>query len=147
MRPGNVADYDERVASWLLKADPDDYGFTELQRDQRTAWTGVKNAQALSHMRSIRRGDEVFIYHTGDEKRIVGIASAAGDPYPDPDADDEKRAVIDIKVVRALKRPVSLAQVKADKAFKQFLLVRNSRLSVMPVAPDIRAAILELAGE
>ena len=135
------------MPTWLLKSDPDDYGFAELLRDRRTAWTGVRNALALSHLRAISRGDEILIYHTGDKKEIVGIAIAASETYPDPAASDAKRTVIDIKVDRALKLPVSLAQIKADRRFKDFSLVRNSRLSVMPVPPAMRAAIFELAGE
>ena len=118
---------------WLLKTEPSTYAWADLVRERRATWDGVSNPTALSHLRAMRKGDEAFVYHTGDEKAIVGIARVASDPYPDPKLSDPKRVVVDLEPVRALKGPVTLASVKADKRFADFALVRISRLSVMPV--------------
>lgn len=118
---------------WLLKTEPSTYAWADLVRERRATWDGVSNPTALSHLRAMRKGDEAFVYHTGDEKAIVGIARVASDPYPDPKLSDAKRVVVDLEPVRALKAPVTLASVKADKRFAGFALVRISRLSVMPV--------------
>jgi predicted RNA-binding protein with PUA-like domain len=132
---------------WLLKTEPSSYSFADLQRDKRTAWTGVTNAAALIHMRTMRKGDLAFIYHTGDEKQIVGVAEVISNPYPDPEADNPKFVAVDLKPKRALKQLVTLAQIKADARFKEFDLVRNSRLSVMPVPAGLESAILRMAGD
>jgi len=134
------------MAYWLLKTEPGDYSYDDLVRDKRTRWSGVTNPVALKHMRSARKGDLAMIYHTGDEKQIVGIAELAGEPYADPDADDERIVAFDIKPRRKLERPVTLAAVKADPMFKNFELVRISRLSVMPVDPQTWEALLRMGG-
>jgi predicted RNA-binding protein with PUA-like domain len=121
---------------WLLKTEPSSYSYADLERDRRTTWDGVSNPVALRNLRSMKQGDECFIYHTGDEKRIVGVAKVAKAAYPDPKADDPKLVVIDLTPIRALKRPVTLAEIKADKRFASWELVRQPRLSVMPVSPD-----------
>lgn len=131
---------------WLVKSDPDDYGFAELERDKRTRWEGVRNPQALLYLRSMVKGDAVLIYHTGAEKRIVGVAEVAANPYIDPEADDDRAAVVDLRPKARLARPVTLAEIKADERFAEFALVRNSRLSVMPVAEAQWAAVLTLGG-
>jgi predicted RNA-binding protein with PUA-like domain len=123
---------------WLLKTEPSSYSYTDLERDRRTTWDGVSNPVALRNLRSMKQGDDCFIYHTGDEKRIVGIAKVAKEAYPDPKAADPKLVVIDLTPVRALKRPVTLAEIKADKRFAGWELVRQPRLSVMPVSADQR---------
>ena len=135
------------MAHWLLKTEPGDYSFADLVRDKRTVWTGVSNPVALKNIRQMRDGDLAFIYHTGDEKQIVGIAEVASDPYPDPKAKDARLVVVNLKAKRSLKTPVTLAQIKADARFKEFALVRISRLSVMPVTDAIWKALLALAGE
>ena len=135
------------MAHWLLKTEPGDYSFADLMRDKRTVWTGVSNPVALKNIRQMRDGDLAFIYHTGDEKQIVGIAEVASDPYPDPKAKDERLVVVDLKAKHSLKTPVTLAQVKADARFKEFALVRISRLSVMPVTDSLWKALLAMAGE
>ena len=135
------------MASWLLKTEPTEYSFADLVRDKRTSWTGVTNAAALNHMRAMHRGDLAFIYHTGDEKQIVGVAEVVADPHPDPDADNPKLVAVDLKPKRALKKPIMLSQIKADARFKDFSLVRISRLSVMPVPQGLWSAILKMAGE
>ena len=123
---------------WLLKTEPSSYSYSDLERDRRTTWDGVSNPVALRNLRSMEQGDECFIYHTGDEKRIVGIAKVAKAAYPDPKADDPKLVVIDLTPVRALNRPVTLAEIKADKRFAGWELVRQPRLSVMPVSAEQR---------
>ena len=118
---------------WLLKTEPSTYSFADLEREKRAVWDGVANALALKHLRSMKRGDLSFIYHTGNEKQIVGIAEMTSDPYPDPKENDSKLAVIDLKPRERLPRPVTLAEIKASKEFQDFELVRMGRLSVMPV--------------
>jgi predicted RNA-binding protein with PUA-like domain len=124
------------MKSWLVKEEPTHYSFDDLVRDKQTSWTGVKNPLAQKHLRSIRKGDRIFFYHTGDEKAVVGVAKAAGDAYPDPADPSGKLYAVNVAPVRKLKGPVTLASVKADKFFAAFPLVRMSRLSVMPVSDD-----------
>ena len=121
------------MAQWLVKEEPDHYGFDQLVRDRQTVWAGVKNPLAQKHLRSIRRGDRIFYYHTGKEKAVVATATAASDAYPDPNDASGKVSVVDIVPDKKLSRPVTLAEIKADHAFATFPLVRMSRLSVMPV--------------
>ena len=121
------------MANWLVKEEPDHYGYDALVRDGRTVWAGVRNPLAQKHLRSIRKGDRIFYYHTGKEKAVVAIAKAASDAYTDPKDKDAKLAVIDVVPERKLARPVTLKEIKADAAFASFPLVRMSRLSVMPV--------------
>ena len=103
-------------------------------KDKKTVWSGVKNPLAQKHLRSVKKGDRIFYYHTGDEKSVVGIAKALGDAYADPADPAGKASVVDVAPVEKLPRPVTLAEIKADAAFKDFALVRISRLSVMPVS-------------
>lgn len=119
---------------WLLKTEPSDYSYDDLERDGSTVWDGVGNNLALKHMREVQKGDEAFIYHTGSERQIVGVAEIVSDPYPDPRAPDSKRVVFDIEPRRRLAKPVTLQQVKEDSSMRDFDLVRISRLSVMPVS-------------
>lgn len=132
---------------WLLKTEPGDYTYGDLERDRHTVWDGVKNNLALKNLRQIQPGDLALIYHTGKERRAVGIAKITSIPYPDPKLDDPKRTVVDLESVRPLNHPVSLAQIKADESFDRFDLVRLPRLSVMSVDPGYWQRILELAGE
>jgi predicted RNA-binding protein with PUA-like domain len=119
--------------NWLFKEEPTHYSFDDLAKDKRTIWSGVKNPLAQKHLHAVRKGDRIFYYHTGDEKSVVGIAKALGDAYPDPNDNTGKQAVVDVAPVKKLPRGVRLAEIKADAAFKDFPLVRISRLSVMPV--------------
>ena len=119
--------------NWLFKEEPANYSFDALVKDEQTIWSGVKNPLAQKHLRSVRKGDRIFYYHTGDEKSVVGIATALGDAYADPEDKNGKAHVVDVGPVKKLARPVTLAEIKADKAFADFPLVRISRLSVMPV--------------
>jgi predicted RNA-binding protein with PUA-like domain len=122
------------MPTWLFKEEPTHYSFDQLVRDGRTTWSGVKNALAQKHLRSIKKGDRVLYYHTGDEKAIVAVATAAGDAYPDPDDKSGKSFVVEIVPGKRLARPVTLAEIKAAPVFAGFELVRLSRLSVMPVS-------------
>lgn len=123
------------MANWLFKAEPEHYSFADLERDGETVWDGVANNQALLHLRMVAKQDLVFCYHTGDEKAVVGIMQVVRDPYPDPKETDARLVVVDVQPVRRLARPVTLTEIKADPIFTKWDLVRNSRLSVMPVSP------------
>jgi predicted RNA-binding protein with PUA-like domain len=135
------------VAFWLLKADPGDYGYGHLEKEGRAVWDGVSNPLALKHMRAARRRDQVFIYHTGREKAVVGLAEIVSDPFPDPQAGDERRVVLALRPRRRLAQPVSLKTIRADSHFADFPLVRMPRLSVMPVPAALWKRLLALAGE
>ena len=121
---------------WLFKTEPTVYSFQQLQKDKKTMWDGVKNNLALKNLKDISKGDEILIYHTGDEKAAVGVARALGGAYPDPSQKNPKLLVVDIEAVRSLTRPVTLAEVKANKKLANFDLVRLSRLSIMKVNDD-----------
>ena len=121
------------MAQWLVKEEPEHYSYDQLEKDRRTVWAGVKNPLAQKHLRTIRKGDRIFYYHTGKEKAVVATARAAGDAYPDPKDPSGKLYVVDVVADKKLPRPVTLAEIKADRAFASFALVRMSRLSVMPV--------------
>ena len=118
---------------FLVKEEPTHYSFDDFVKDRGTTWSGVKNPLAQKHLRSIKKGDLVFYYHTGDEKAVIGIAKATGDAYPDPADKAGKAHVVDLQPVKKLSRPVTLADVKADKRFADFPLTYMPRLSVMPV--------------
>ncbi|QEL17064.1 EVE domain-containing protein [Limnoglobus roseus] len=123
------------MAHWLFKQEPEEYSFADLEAAGRTTWDGVSNPVALKHLRSLAVGDQVFYYHTGKEKAIVGIAEVVTVPRPDPK--NEKLVVVGIKPVRKLATPVTLAAIKANPAFAEWELVRIARLSVMPVPPPL----------
>ena len=130
---------------WILKTEPGTYSFDRLVSERRAVWDGVTNALALKHIRSMAKGDHAGIYHTGDEKALVGLARIASDPYPDPKGDDPKLAVVDIEAGDRLAHPVTLATIKADPAFAELGLVRMSRLSVVPVPADQWKRLMTLA--
>ena len=132
--------------NWLFKEEPTHYGYDELVKDKKAVWSGVKNPLAQKHLRSVKKGDQIFYYHTGDEKSVVGIAKALGDAYPDPDDATGKAYVVNVGPVKRLSRPVTLKEIKADAWFKDFALVRISRLSVMPVSDAEWKRIETLAG-
>ena len=134
------------MAQWLVKEEPDHYGYAALERDGRTVWSGVRNPLAQKHLRSIRKGDRIFYYHTGKEKAVVATARAASDAYPDPADSSGKLYAVDIVPVERLPRPVTLGEIKADTAFSRFPLVRMSRLSVMPVTDVEWVAVEKIAG-
>ena len=130
---------------WLLKTEPSAYSFAQLQREKRTVWDGVKNPMALKNLAQVQKGDRLFIYHTGDEKAVVGTATALGPAYPDPKKNDPKLLVIEIAAAAPLPRPVTLAEIKADPKFRGWDLVRLPRLSVMPVSDDHAEEIERMA--
>ena len=134
------------MASFLFKTEPSTYSYADLARDKRAVWDGVSNPVALRHLAVVRKGDTVVIYHTGDEKRAVGLARATSDSYPDPKLGDPKRLVVDLKPERALPRAVTLATVKADPVLRTTELARLPRLSVMPFTAAQFERLLELAG-
>ena len=132
------------MAYWLLKTEPSEYSFADLVREKRAVWSGVSNAAALKNMRAMGKGDEVLIYHTGDEKAVVGTAVIAKSAYPDPDEDDPKRVVADVAPKKALAKPVTLAAIKADPRFAEWGLVKIGRLSVVPTSKEQFLAILAM---
>ena len=132
------------MAHWLVKTEPSTYSYEDLAKQGRATWDGVANVVALKHLRAMAPGDDVLVYHTGDVKAAVGLARVVSAPYPDPKAKDAKLTVVDLEAVRALARPVTLAEVKADPVFADFVLVRQGRLSVMPVPPPLWKRLLAL---
>jgi len=130
---------------WLFKTEPNSYSFDALEREKRTVWDGVKNNAARKNLRAVARGDQVYIYHTGNEKAVIGIAKAVSGPYQDPESSDAKAVVVDVAVVKRLERPVTLAELKARPGLATFPLVRLPRLSVMPVTATEWSTIERLA--
>ncbi|MDE1863141.1 MAG: EVE domain-containing protein [Thaumarchaeota archaeon] len=128
---------------WLLKQEPGTYNYEMLEKDGRTVWDGVHNNLALKHIRAMKKGDRAIFYHTGDEKQAVGIVEITTNPYPNPDEDDNRYVVMDVRPARSLKRPVTLAEIKNDPKFKNWVLLRISRLSVMPVPKALWDEILK----
>ena len=135
------------MAYWLLKTEPSEYSYSDLERDKQAVWDGVNNNLALQHLRRMRKGDLAIIYHTGAEKAAVGVAELGSDPYPDRKLKDLKRVVVDIKSRNRLKRPVPLGEIKNHPRLKTFELVRISRLSVMPVSEEVWKILMEMSKE
>jgi predicted RNA-binding protein with PUA-like domain len=119
---------------WLVKTEPSTYSWEDLMRDKKTGWDGVRNYQARNNLKAMKKGDLVFLYHSMDDKAIVGIGKITKENYPDPK--DNEWVAVEIAPVRKLKKPVTLAQIKADKRFTNMALVKSSRLSVQPVKAD-----------
>src|SRR5262249_39079152 len=134
------------MAHWLFKTEPSEYSYADLTRDKRVVWEGVANPTALGHLRAVKKGDVVAIYHTGNEKSVVGLAEVTRGPYPDPRLGDPRRVVVDLKPAPALAVPGPLADFRVDPVLKPPALVRISRLSVMPLPPAHFARVLERAG-
>ena len=130
---------------WLLKTEPSEFSYSDLESRKRAVWDGVTNNTALMHIRAMRKGDRALIYHSGGEKSVVGLADIVSDPYPDPKAGDAKLVVVDIAPAGVLSRPVALAAIKKEKDFASFALVRFSRLSVMPVPAPLWKRLLAMA--
>ncbi len=133
------------MALWLFKEEPDTYSFADLVNDGTTTWSGVTNPLAQKNLRTVKKGDRIFFYHTGSEKAVVGIMEAAADASPDPDDAAGKRVVVTVKPVRKLNKTVTLAAIKADKVFANWELVRIARLSVMPVPENLWKKIEAMA--
>ena|SRR5579872_1477122 len=135
------------MAHWLVKSEPSVYGWDQFVKDKQTFWDGVRNYAARIHLRAMKKGDEVFFYHSNEGTDIVGIAKVVKEHYQDPTTDDDAWVAVDLKPVRKLRQPVSLAQIKTDKRLANMALVRLGRLSVQPVTEEEWATVLELAGE
>ncbi len=146
MKRDDMAEQNSGNRFWLLKTEPEVYSFADLQRDTMTVWDGVANNTALMNIRAMRPGDHALIYHSGDERQAVGIAQITSAPYADPKQTDQKLVVVDIKPLRLLAQPVTLAAVKADPFFASFTLVKQGRLSVVAVTPDQWMRLLAMAG-
>lgn len=130
---------------WILKTEPSTYGFDDLVREKRGVWDGVANPVALKNMRAMAVDDSVMIYHTGDPKAIIGLAKVVRTAYPDPKLKDARMVVVDLEAGQRLPKPVTLAAIKADPAFADLALVRQGRLSVVPVPAALWARILAMA--
>jgi len=134
------------MAHWLLKTEPSSYSFDMLEKDGRAVWDGVTNPVALRNLREVQVGEEIVLYHTGEERAAVGWAQVVRAAYPDPKAKDSKLVVIDIAPRGRLKNPVSLATLKADPGFGMSPLIRQGRLSVVPLTDEQWAQLKRLAG-
>jgi len=132
------------MAYWILKTEPSTYSFADLQKSGRAVWDGVANPVALKNLRAMAVGDEVMIYHTGDEKAVVGLARVVTAAYPDPKQDDPRLVVVDLEAGKPVPTPVSLKAIKADPAFADLALVRQGRLSVVPVSAALWARLLTM---
>lgn len=130
---------------WLVKTEPDTFSWDDLVKDKKTVWDGVRNFQARSHLKNMKKGDLVFIYHTGDEKAVVGIGKVLQEGYPEPK--DKDWVAVDLGPQEKLKKPVTLAQVKGDKKLSDMVLVRAARLSVQPVKPEEFDRIIAMSEE
>jgi len=131
---------------WLVKQEPEDFSWADFVKEKGTAWTGVRNFQARNNLHAMRKGDPVLFYHSGSGKEIVGIARVARAAYPDPTAADGDWSCVDLKPVKALKRPIPLAVIKADTILRDMALVKQSRLSVMPVSEAQFKGVLHRGG-
>jgi len=134
------------MAHWLLKSEPSSYSWDQLVKDKRTSWTGVRNFQASANLKAMKAGDRCFFYHSGEGKEIVGIAEVVKAAYPDPTDKEGKAVAVDVKAVEPVKQPVTLAAIKADSKFKEFKLVRQSRLSVVPVSDEHLKLLMKMSG-
>jgi predicted RNA-binding protein with PUA-like domain len=132
---------------WIVKTEPSTYSYDDLASQKTAVWDGVKNNLALKHLREMKPGDQVLVYHTGDEKAVVGIAEVVSLPYADPKQKDPKLTVVDLRADGRLPRAVSLAEIKKDRAFADLALVRIGRLSVMPASADQFKRLLKLGGQ
>jgi predicted RNA-binding protein with PUA-like domain len=133
------------MAHWLIKSEPATYAWDQLVKDKRTSWTGVRNAQAAINLKAMKPGDLCFFYHSGEGKEIVGIAKVTKAAYPDPTDKAGKAVTVDVAAVEPVKQAVTLAAIKADPAFADFKLVRQSRLSVVPVGDEHWKRILKMS--
>ncbi len=130
---------------WLVKSEPEAYSWSDLLKDGKTAWTGVRNFAARNNLRAMRAGDRVFFYHSGEEKTVVGLARVAREFYPDPTADGGDWSAVDLAPEKTLAKPVTLAQIKADKVLNEMVLAKQARLSVSPVTEAQLKQLLKLS--
>jgi predicted RNA-binding protein with PUA-like domain len=131
---------------WLVKQEPEAYSFDDLVKDGTTDWTGVRNFQARNNLKAMKKGDKVLFYHSVSEKSVVGITEVSKESYPDPTDSEGKWIAVEIKAAKKLKNPVTLEQIKANGALNNIALVRQSRLSVLPLTKDEYEEILSMAG-
>ena len=131
---------------WLVKSEPETYSRSQLVKDGKTVWTGVRNYAARLNLRAMKKGDAVFFYHSGESKSVVGLARVVKEFYPDPTAGEEDWSCVDIAAEKALAKPVTLADIKADKILHEMKLVKQSRLSVSPLTKEQFERLLKLAG-
>jgi predicted RNA-binding protein with PUA-like domain len=129
---------------WLVKQEPSKYSWEEFLKDKKTYWDGVRNYQARNNLQAMKKGDQVFFYHSVVGKQIMGVAQVTRESYPDPTTDDTAWVVVDLKPIKTLKAPVSLAQIKSHPKLKEIALVKQSRLSVTPLTQSEFKIILEL---
>lgn len=132
---------------WLVKSEPFKYGWQQLLKDKKTFWDGVRNYAARNNLRAMKKGDEVFFYHSNKGLEIVGIAMVVKEAYQDPTTEDKKWSVVDLSPVKSLKQPVTLVQIKEEIKLKEMELVKNSRLSVQKVKVDEWKQIMKMSGE
>lgn len=135
------------MAYWLVKSEPFKYSYDQLVKDGQTHWDGVRNYAARNNLKAMKKGDQVFFYHSNEGLEIVGIAKVAKEAYQDPTTDDEAWVVVDLKPAKKLKKPVSLKQLKENKRLQNMDLIRLGRLSVQTVEEDEWKAVMEMAGE
>jgi predicted RNA-binding protein with PUA-like domain len=133
------------MAYWLVKSEPSAYSWDQLEKDKQTVWSGVRNYAARLHLRAMKKGDEVLFYHSNEGTEIVGIAKVVKEQYQDPTTEDEAWIAVDIKAYKRLKKPVSLASIKADKRLAGMALVRIGRLSVQPVTDEEWEIIMKMS--
>jgi predicted RNA-binding protein with PUA-like domain len=134
------------MAYWLMKSEPSSYGWDDLVKEKKTAWSGVRNYEARNNMQAMKKGDQSFFYHSNEGKEIVGIMEVVREAYPDPKDETGKFVMVDVKPLKPLKTPVALTTLKADKRFADLALIRKSRISVVPVSAAHFQAICKLGG-
>ena len=135
------------MAHWLVKSEPSVYSWEQFEKDKETCWSGVRNYAARLHLRNMKKGDEVFFYHSNEGTDIVGIAKVIKEAYQDPTTDDDRWVAVDLKPYKKIKKPVTLDTIKKDKRLAGMALVRIGRLSVQPVSDAEWKIVMELAGE
>lgn len=135
------------MAYWLAKSEPSVYSWDDLVKEKQTCWSGIRNYAARIHMRNMKKGDEVFFYHSNEGVEIVGIAKVIKEAYPDPTTDDDRWVAVDLKPVRKLKKSVSLDAIKKEKKLAEMALVRISRLSLQPVSDAEWKIVMAMAGD
>ena len=142
--PPSVVEFSD-MNYWLVKQEPEAYAWSDLVKDGGTAWTGVRSFAARKNLRAMKVGDLVFFYHSGEAKSVVGLARITREGYPDPTADEGEWVAVEVTPVKSLAKPVALSQIKSDKVLKAMILVKQTRLSVVPVTPEQFARLLELS--
>ncbi|HUR11355.1 MAG TPA: EVE domain-containing protein [Flavitalea sp.] len=135
------------MAYWLVKSEPSAYSYEQLEKDKKTGWEGVRNYAARNHLKSMKKGDEVFYYHSNEGLAIVGIAKISREAYQDPTIDDDRWVAVELKPHKKLKNPVTLELIKKEKTLQNMALVRIGRLSVQPVTEEEWQTVMKLAGE